>query len=305
MKFKNLPYNKKVVDTKILLLNSGDIEIRKYSRSIVSNVEQDDIPIIHKKKKINEPTYELRPDNINRSRNEIINIVLHNLNIWKSFITLTFAEDLTREEALYEWKKYVISLKRKKPDVIILKIDEFTGQGRTHFHFISNIEPDTDLMPKRKPLRLWRPEKKRYEMIDYYDLPCWSHGYSSGFRIKDLDSNFNIALYMTKYLFKDFDNRHYGKRKYSIINRKLLDIPGRLELLDNDDELLKETLQYLLDNGYDLDAETIGTERDHGYKFNKYSTKISLDDMKLIKENIKNKIKNNHKDNIDLYLKED
>ena len=56
----------------------------------------------------------------------------------------------------------------------------------------------------------------------YYDLPYWSKGYSFAIPI-ERTGQFELSLYLLKYLYKDMDNRFYGRQK--ILHSNNLKVP--------------------------------------------------------------------------------
>lgn len=206
------------------VFSNGHVDIRKYHKSILyvdkaykplddietknKNVEKfyhfDDvegyIDDVHKDER-------LRIDNLSRSRNLLIDYAIENESEWKSFITLTFKENVTDIEiANKEFHKWRTQMSRfcKKFDFEFkyLGVPEYQKRGAVHYHLLTNLPVSsvfiTDQEGKDK----------------MYDVKYWNKGFSSAFDIcNDTDDNFNVALYLVKYFYKDIDNRLFGNKK--------------------------------------------------------------------------------------------
>lgn len=140
--------------------------------------------------------------NILRSKFNLQRLVKSNEGIFKSFITLTFAENVTDiEEANKKFANWRTCVKRIKKDFLYVAVPEFQKRGAVHYHLLSNLDvkenPDIIIPQKGKK--------------NCYDVKFWTSGYSSVFK---LDYNTNVVGYITKYMTKDIDNRLWGKRRY-------------------------------------------------------------------------------------------
>ncbi|MDE8072657.1 hypothetical protein PT044_08775 [Erysipelothrix rhusiopathiae] len=276
--------------TKVMALNDGTVKIRRYKLPIVTENKNTGGDSTTKDKVINRRNQEngtTKKSNLTKSRNDMNNLILHNYEIWKTFGTLTFAKDITRDDAIYHWENYVRQVRRFDPNVVMIKVDEFTKNGRPHFHFISNVECGSELYPLLEtPLSLWNKESQSYKTVEYANFKYWKHGFSQAMNIKNTDENFNIALYMTKYMMKDFDKRHYNKQKYTVINRKKLAKPIEVKLNEFQTAKVKQVEQYLTNNNYNIEIyeyKPLPVEQDkYALAFQEIKTKVSNDDVKDI-----------------------
>jgi len=209
-------------DYKIIDYGNGYKKSVKYDQMIMtrkSGIERAGIDSAIKKRiatrsknKKSEELQVIRPDSLTRTKNKILDLVLANNDEWISFITLTFKKNLGDVTvANKKFANWVRQVKRAFPGFKYLGVPEFQKRGAIHYHILTNIPVGSALIPKREQLKT--KTKKGFRFIDYYDLPYWSYGFSSAFDITSTDSNFNVGLYMCKYLYKDIDNRLWGRRK--------------------------------------------------------------------------------------------
>lgn len=150
-------------------------------------------------KKENKKEIELR--NILRSKISLQRLVKSNEEIFKTFITLTFEENITdvkqANKKFDNWRRMV---KRKKSDFLYVCVPEFQKRGAVHYHLLTNldIKENHDLIIPQ--------ENKKHQ----YDVKYWNEGFSSVFSMKDI----NVVGYISKYMTKDIDNRLWGHRRY-------------------------------------------------------------------------------------------
>ena len=97
-----------------------------------------------------------------------------------------------------------ISLKFK--DFKYVCVPEFQKRGAVHYHLLTNISYDSDLLADE--IKLWQPKTKKWQIGK--PLKSWSYGYSM---TKKLD-NINVVAYITKYMTKEIDDRLFGNRRY-------------------------------------------------------------------------------------------
>lgn len=102
-----------------------------------------------------------------------------------SFITITYKENKTDvNKCLEDWKYFLKKEKKTNPDIKYIMAIERQKRGAIHFHAITS-QVDT------------------YKNDNgYTSLTNWNKGYSSVFKINDLDKNFKPFLYMFKYMTK-------------------------------------------------------------------------------------------------------
>lgn len=244
-------------DTKVTMCANGYIELKQYKKKIVTTLEdfenaEDKKKPSKIKSKLKEIEVEaeeekeknIRHDSLSRTRNTMIEYACQNASYWRSFDTFTFAEDISIEDANKCFANFIRQTKRKKADLKYICIPEFTKRGRPHYHMISNLECGIDI-PKKERKKI--KSEGVYRSIEYYDIPYWSYGFSLAENIQAFDDNFNIALYLCKYLYKDMDNRLWGHQK--ILKSNNLEKPN---IYLTQSETYEEALAYLMQKGYNI-----------------------------------------------------
>ena len=139
--------------------------------------------------------------NINRSKFQFQRLVRTNESKFKTFITLTFKENITDvKEANYQFKKWVIAIRRLKKDFLYIGVPEFQKRGAVHYHLLTNLDI-------KENHNIIIPQK---DNKNCYDVKFWIYGFSSVFDVK----NINVVGYMSKYMTKSCDNRLFAHRRY-------------------------------------------------------------------------------------------
>ena len=172
-------------------------------------VKMNDIKIVNtdtlsKKENVNKiKTIELK--NILRSKFSMQRLIKANETIFKSFITLTFKENVTDIESANKsfknWRDSITrNLKSQKKEFSYVCVPEFQKRGAVHYHLLTNLD-----VKENSDLIILQEDKKTQ-----YDVKYWNKGYSSVYSMKDI----NVVGYLTKYMTKDIDNRLWGKRRY-------------------------------------------------------------------------------------------
>lgn len=190
---------------------------------------------------------EIRHDSLIRTRNLLIDYSCENADKFKTFITLTFKEDIKDVyEANKQLNKYLTSvrrdMKKKGREFYYLGVPEFQKNGRVHYHLLTSLENDIDI-PKKNDLKTYNPFKDVWYVHNYYEIPHWTYGYSDSFDIlKNTDDNFNLSLYLIKYLYKDIDNRLFGNKK--ILKSNNLDKPNIYKLKQSS-TIYKNAVSYI------------------------------------------------------------
>lgn len=226
---------KKSFDHKIKFYSNGRIYDRHYKKKfsyIPSGYEVSNDSFMHdklfqnKKGRVsssNSDLKEIRVDSISRTRNALIDYAIENESYWKSFITLTFAENITDIDFANKcFHKWVTSVRRVFADFAYLGVPEFQKRGAVHYHLLTNLIPGSNLCPF---------QSESYA-LKQYDVKFWTYGFSSVFDVvNSTDTNFNVALYICKYLYKDIENRLFGRNK--ILKSNNLNKPNILKLLES------------------------------------------------------------------------
>lgn len=147
--------------------------------------------------------------NINRSKISCQLLAKCNMSSWKSFITLTYADNIKD-----------ISLSRKHLNIFLTKVrrvyndfkyicvTEFQKRGAIHFHLLTNISLDNSSLIYFQDFDTSSDTSFRFPHIKY-----WSYGFNS-VEVIEKDSK-KVIGYISKYMTKDIDNRLWGKRRYT------------------------------------------------------------------------------------------
>lgn len=243
----------KQYNRKLKIFSNGMVELTEYINPVYSDVqeEKDEKNVCSSVGRIgandinyDDDNYRIRYDSLARSRNILIDYACENDNEWKSFITLTFAEniqDLTiANRKFHSWRsKFTCECKKREIDFKYLGVPEFQKRGAVHYHLLTNIDIDSDMIPKQ---------------INGmgYDVKYWKYGFSSAFDvINKTDDNFNIALYITKYLYKDFDTRLYGRNRVLKSNNLKKPVIAKLSALS---DIYKTAYSYINEK-YDMEGQ--------------------------------------------------
>lgn len=203
-----------------------------------------------KKEKHLQTLKQIELKNINRSKYEMLRLVKTNEEDFKTFITLTFAENITSiEDANKIFDIWRTKIKSIKKDFKYICVPEFQKRGAVHYHLLSNLEIEKtyEYIRRNKKLEtkliiLQKGKKTQY------DVKYWPYGYSSIFKVKNID----VVGYMSKYMTKDIDNRLWGKRRY--LYSQNLKKPTVLELDFSNPNDFKIYLELINDN-YQLEYE--------------------------------------------------
>lgn len=264
-------------------LNSN-YQLNKLNKTLtkLENIKNDKKQYIKEK---NEELQEIRYDSVARTRDLLIDYTSQNYTQWNTFITLTFKENITSPtEANQLFENYITQVKRylKKENIELyyIGVPEFQKRGAYHYHILTNIKTNTLLIPKQE-LKITYSRGKETK-LEYYDLKYWNYGYSSAFDLKNgINDQFNVALYILKYLYKDIDKRMFGKKK--ILKSNNLEKPNVLKL-QKENRIYNMALAYIKEKGHleyhyrpqNLDDNVIPFE-ENGYT-------LSLEDYNMFKE---------------------
>ena len=146
--------------------------------------------------------------NLLRSKYEMERLVKCNENIFKTFITLTFAENITdinlANKKFNSWKTYI---KRLKNDFAYVLVPEFQKRGAVHYHLLTNLDISID----KKIIIPQIDVNTKKVLKNRYDVLGWKHGFSRVDKLTDV----KIVTYLSKYMTKDYDKRLYCHRRYS------------------------------------------------------------------------------------------
>lgn len=145
---------------------------------------------------------QILPKNILRSKLSCQRLAKANYEAWRTFITLTYAENLDNvKQANKNLANFIRQVKKYKPDLKYLAIPEFQKRGAIHYHLLTNIDiTDKKLITSQK-------NNNYFKHIKY-----WNYGFTKVDKIKgDIKK---IIGYISKYMTKDIDNRLFSKNRY-------------------------------------------------------------------------------------------
>lgn len=132
-----------------------------------------------------------------------------NRDIWETFITLTFKENLTDiVQANKIFNAWVSNVRKLKKDFKYIAVPEFQKRGAVHYHVLSNLgREDTNIIYLQK-----ERVGKAKDLTTIYDVKYWTKGFA---RVDFIKSDYKkIYGYICKYMTKDIDNKLFGKHRY-------------------------------------------------------------------------------------------
>lgn len=202
-------YNVKLIDCnnyiQVYIMNNDCVHTDKnmepqQKKKNSCNIEKIDTDNLNKINSNNAKTIELK--NIIRSKLECQRLAKCNSNEWKTFITLTFAENIEDiKTANKRFRYFIDKVQRVYKDLKYICIPEFQKRGAVHYHLLTNIDiNNTDLIYSQK-------DNKKFKHIKY-----WNDGFT---KVDNLEKDIKkIVGYISKYMTKDIDNRLYNHRRY-------------------------------------------------------------------------------------------
>ena len=140
--------------------------------------------------------------NIIRSKLECQRLAKCNISDWKTFITLTFAENVVEiKEANKQFRYFIDKIKRVFNEFKYIAIPEFQKRGAVHYHLLTNIDINNN------KLVYAQEDNERFKHIKY-----WNNGFT---KVDSLNDNIKkIIGYISKYMTKDIDNRLFNCHRY-------------------------------------------------------------------------------------------
>lgn len=163
---------------------------------------------LYKESRVDQPKTILLSNAI-RSNLNCQRIAKTNRKEWESFITLTFAENITdiriANQMFNAWRT---NIKKLKPNFKYLAVPEFQKRGAVHYHILSNLGlEDKDIILKQQI-----KTGKAVKYSDLYDVKYWTKGFA---RVDFIKNDYKkIYSYICKYMTKDIDNKLFGKKRY-------------------------------------------------------------------------------------------
>lgn len=230
----------------------------------------------------------IRKDSLSRTREKLIDYACMHEKEWKSFITLTVADsNKSIDDANKDFAKFITLWRRSFPDFKYLAVPEFQKRGAIHYHLLTNVPCGHDLIPAQPKKRIWSTKYKKYYDLVYYDIKYWSKGFTTAFDFNCTDDKFNVALYITKYLYKDIDNRLFGRNK--ILKSNNLKKPVVIEL-SHRSACYINAMDYLKEKGYSIQQRSFKASKPYQIPFDILKLKVSRDDYNMLDAILKDDI---------------
>lgn len=219
-----------------------------------------------KKEVINKDQFvKIDRSNLIKTMTNLIDYVENYKSEWKSFITLTFSDnvcDIDQANKYFSlWtKRYTNFCKKYGHELKYLGVPEFQKRGAVHYHLLLNVPCGTIFLPhqyehhfdEKKGRMVYRKKmaydkKGKNKKLRYcYDVPKWEHGFTGALNFVDVDENFDPVAYMCKYMCKDLDDRLWGRKK--ILKSNNIKKPLIIKTLDTGN--IKDLSHFLYSMGY-------------------------------------------------------
>lgn len=162
--------------------------------------------------------------NILRSKFSMQRLAKSNEKDFKTFITLTFADNISSIDIAQKiFHSWTVHIRQLKNDFKYIAVPEFQKRGAVHYHLLTNLTSD-------KKQSIITPQKDRKGC---FDIKGWYHGFARVDNLKNID----VVAYLSKYMTKDCDNRLWGHRRY--YNSRNLVMPYE-EFLDLSDKRMND-----------------------------------------------------------------
>ena len=179
----------------VYIYDKKKVKNKKDKSSDVSLIIKDNNEVIEKNKKIEDR-------NIIRSKIECQRLAKANMRDWKTFITLTFSENITDIEfANKKFRYFIDKVRRVYSDFRYICIPEFQKRGAVHYHLLTNVDVDNN--------------KLIFAQLDNYDfkhIKYWNDGFTS---VETITGDIKKVIgYISKYMTKDLDDRLFGHHRY-------------------------------------------------------------------------------------------
>ena len=201
-------YNAKLIDC------NGYCQLYTFSNDKIINIEKKenkqikmdisvlDTDLLKKLDNNSNIENEIELKNIIRSKLQCQRIAKCNSDIWETFITLTFSDNITDIKiANKEFNKFISKVKRVNKDLKYICVPEFQKRGAVHYHLLTNININN------KKLIYRQIDNPKFSHVKY-----WNNGFD---KIENIKGDIKkIIGYISKYMTKDIDNRLFGKHRY-------------------------------------------------------------------------------------------
>lgn len=198
------------------------------------------------KEKRCEELKKISSSSLSRTRKLLVDYITNYELDFTSFITLTFKGKPDIEECTKKFQNYCRSVKRVYPEFMYIGVPEFQKRGVIHYHILTNIKCDSELIPRQPKKRVYDTKSDWYKTIEFYNIKYWSKEKNGNSQVLDIindtDDKFEPVAYMMKYFYKDLDNRLFGNKK--ILKSNNIKKPETILITENG-PLFKDTKEYL------------------------------------------------------------
>lgn len=182
----------------------------------------------------NVSTNKIESKNIIRTKLQCQRLAKANSKDWKTFITLTFQENIKDiGVANKKFRNFVDVIKRKFRNFKYICIPEFQKRGAVHYHLLTNIDIEDNTFIYSQL------DNPKYKHIKY-----WNYGFTKVDLVKNDIKK--IIGYISKYMTKDIDNRLFNRHRYFYSRNLTKPTTSYLDLNNSDhvkylDKVLKDT----------------------------------------------------------------
>lgn len=135
-------------------------------------------------------------------RNNIVRYAETNSTYFNSFITLTYAENVSDEDNAKYIKNFFDKLRKKHKDLRYIWVIERQKNGRIHIHFLSSLE---FLMCNSKGRKSDKHKEIEKEFSKFWAYKGQILGFVDIRSIKTSDDKRRVIKYLAKYVSKDLD----------------------------------------------------------------------------------------------------
>jgi len=189
------------------VIKCGDyIQLYSYTSSkLKQDVEKLDVDNLSKKSRVvNKDKKKIEERSIIRTKLSCQRLAKANAKDWKTFITLTYAENMQDvAKSKKDLTNFIHNIKKVKRDFKYIAIPEFQKRGAIHFHLLTNLSlQDNNIIKKQK------------DNDKYYDVKYWAKGFTS---VEVMTNDVKkIVGYISKYMTKDnCDERLFNFKRYT------------------------------------------------------------------------------------------
>lgn len=201
----NQSYDYKVIScgSYVQLYKFENRKIKKdNNKELLKDIKNINTDKLFKKNNIENKEHNIDLKNIMRSKLECQRLAKSNAEVWKTFITLTFAENITNIKiANMKFRYFVDKIRRIYKDFKYICIPEFQKRGAVHYHLLSNIDINNTSL-------VYSQENNNY----FKHIKYWNEGFT---KVDELNNDIKkIVGYISKYMTKDIDNRLFNHHRY-------------------------------------------------------------------------------------------